>query len=69
LAFLDVSAILERITRHRPDHLQQVRHELELMERASKSEAYIVSLETSRSFRLTRPLRRVKASVLRKRLR
>jgi hypothetical protein len=65
LAFFDVSAMLEHCTGRCGDHALRVIYELEIVEQARAAEAHIAALEGSRSFRWTRPLRRLKAIWLR----
>jgi DNA-binding beta-propeller fold protein YncE len=67
LAFFDVSAILDRNTGRCRDHALQMSYELEILEQARVAEARIAALEGSKSFRMTKPLRRLKATLSRRR--
>lgn len=67
LAFFDLSAILERSTGRCPDSARQLSYELEVLERTRVLEAHIAALKRSMSFRLTTPLRALKATWLKTR--
>jgi hypothetical protein len=49
------------------DHALQMSSELEILEQARVAEARIAALEGSKSFRMTKPLRRLKATWSRRR--
>jgi hypothetical protein len=74
LAFFDVAAILERSTGRCPDRALQVSYELEIQEQArvaqariAEAQARIAALETSNSYRITKPLRFFKTTWSRRR--
>lgn len=60
LNFFDVATIIDRSVPVARDYAQQVRFELEFQELFREAEAYIVALQASNSFRLTKPLREFK---------
>jgi hypothetical protein len=71
LAFFDISAMLESSTGRSPDHALRVSYELEVHEqgRAARAsvEARAAALVGSNSYRITKPLRVIKASWSRRR--
>jgi len=70
LAFLDVSAMLERGADHLPEDSRQLSSELAMMRQeriiGERYEARIASIAGSRSFRITKPLRGFKRMLKRR---
>ena len=67
LAFFDLAAILDDDARPSFDDDRRLQYELDILERTRALEAHVAALKRSVSFRLTRPLRSLKAAWLRMR--
>lgn len=67
VAFFDLSEILARSTGRSPASARQLRYELEALERTRELEAHVARLKRSMSFRITAPLRSVKATWVKRR--